>query len=533
MDFWVRLNSVTNAMNFMGQYEDGSNFWFLRKDNNANSNKLQLRFVDGNSTKSDYTMTNAWSVSTGTWYHLAFIRNSIDALVFIDGNSQALTSGTAFGTNDVGNMASVLTIGQVGAGSFVDGFMDEIRISKNIARWTSNFTPPNAAYNDSVGGQGVQDFDTFLGYVLAAGEGTTPWQWYAGNSTATSMTVVTNLTEAKFVRKFQNYCFLGNVKISGVRYPSRVYWSAIRSITSWDAADWIEISKDDGDEITGLKVLGDRLVVYKTNSIYIIIFTADPDIPFVVQKSNSAVGCIAPYSIQEAENGHIFVSQDGIYFFDGYNSYKLSDRISDTFEGMNKDRLEYAVSMYQKRKNRYWVSLSSGTSLYNNFILSWNSFLNSWTKYTGFSASAMVIFTINNTEERPYFGDYLGYSYRTDYGLDDYPSNSKTAINPEYYTNWKSYDSVCDNKGIPNLYIVHNNESSANLNFSYSYDFYNGNQYSSTISLFTTQTVTALTTRRDLTGRGKFVRFRFGTTQTSTTFRIDGIGTYVTRESKS
>ena len=35
-----------------------------------------------------------------------------------------------------------------GSGYFT-GYMDEIRISKGIARWTAAFTPPVQAYNDN------------------------------------------------------------------------------------------------------------------------------------------------------------------------------------------------------------------------------------------------------------------------------------------------------------------------------------------------------------------------------------------------
>ena len=48
--------------------------------------------------------------------------------------------------------SKVLYIGEENnIGSFLyDGYMDEIRISKGIARWTSNFTPPQASYSNKV-----------------------------------------------------------------------------------------------------------------------------------------------------------------------------------------------------------------------------------------------------------------------------------------------------------------------------------------------------------------------------------------------
>lgn len=533
IDLWARFNKLSTREIFLSKVEDVNNNWAFFK---GEDEKLKMYFNKNASVTGYYMTSSAMPISTDTWYHIAFIRSSTAATIYFNGTSQVTQTASAaslFSTNDLdAGVNASITVG-TWLGYYSDFYIDELRVNKGIVRWNGDFTPNSTAYNDSLGGHGIQDFDTFLGHALGAGEGTIPWQWYDGNSTATAMTVVDGLTEAKFVRVFQNYCFMGNVKISGIRYPSRVYWSAIRSITSWDAADWIEVSKDDGDEITGLRVLGDRLVVYKNNSVYIILFTGDFDLPFVVQKTNSAVGCAAPYSIQEAENGHIFASQDGIYFFDGSNSYKLSDRINDTYEGVNKTYLEKATSLYQKKKNRYLISLPSGTSLYNNFVLSWNSYLNAWSKYAGMSASVMATFLIDDTEERPYLADYLGYAYRNDYGTDDYPSNTIKAVNSYYCTNWKCFEDICDNKGFPHLYITHRSESSTVLTLNYGYDFYNGDQYTQSFSLVTTQSVTAYTVRRDLDGRGKFVRFKFSNTSSRTSYRIDGLGTYTTRESKT
>lgn len=529
VDTWVNFHDLTNAQILLGQYKSGTQHWYLRKQSNANSNKLQMVFVDTTS-KADYSMSGAWALSKEQWNHLAFIRSSTVGTIYINGVSQPLTSVTAFGTNDVGMFTETnLRIGVSNAASYLSGNLDELRVSKETVRWTADFTPPTQQYGEFT----KQDTETFLGYVLGSGQYNTPWGWSAANTTASSITVPTGLTGSQFIKKFQNYCFLGNVTVAGIRYPSRVYWSSLQDFNTWNDAEYIDISKDDGQEITGILELADRLVVYKNHSIYVIIFTGDADLPFVVQKSNSSVGCAAPFSIQSNDNGHIFAAYDGIYYFDGVNSYKLSDRISETYNGINKDKLIEATSLYQKEKNKYWISLSSGTSLYNNFILTWDSFLNAWSKYDGFSATSLELFVVGSTEERPYFADYNGRYYRADYGLNDCPLGSTTAINSYFYTNWKHYDDLCDKKGIPHVYIAHRNESNTVMTLNYSYDFYNGNEFTQSFSANSLRSVTALTTRRDLNGRGRFVRIGLSNSQTSTSFRIDGLGTYVTREGRT
>ncbi len=366
------------------------------------------------------------------------------------------------------------------------------------------------------------DFENFVGTAIMTNDWDVPLKW-TGSGDVVELDVPTGLTRAKFVTKFQNYCFLANVVVGGVDMPSRFYFSGLRDITSWSLLDFYEISKDDGEEITGFKVLGDRLVVYKTNSIYIVSFTGNADIPFVINKTNSHVGCIAPYSIQEINNGHVYLAYDGVYFFDGNNSYKLSDKISNTILGYSQANFANAVSMYQKNKNRYWLSFA--TSSDNDRVITWDSFNNAWSLYTGMNPSAMAIFLVDGVEERPYFGDYSGFVYRADVSgeLNDYPLNVKTAINSYWWSNWKAFDELTDQKGVPQVYIYHK-DITGTLTFSYSYDFASSEQYTNTFSMAGTDSPDSVIRRQDLNGRGRVIALKFSNSAVDETFQIDGIG---------
>lgn len=149
IDVWVYFSSLTDAQVFCGQYEDANNYWYIKKDTNANGNKLSMEFKDG-TVKGSYVMTSAWSgVAISNWYHLEFSRNSAVGLIFINGISQTLTETTAFGTNDVGNIVGTLVIGAQNLTNFFQGNMDEVRLSKGIVRNTVNFTIPISSYGNS------------------------------------------------------------------------------------------------------------------------------------------------------------------------------------------------------------------------------------------------------------------------------------------------------------------------------------------------------------------------------------------------
>lgn len=87
--------------------------------------------------------TSGWS--TGTWYHVALVRNGNVYTIYRDGISVA--SGTSTYTQSI--LAAGVTLGYSNApGSFLyfTGYLDDVRITKGYARYTANFTPPTEAF---------------------------------------------------------------------------------------------------------------------------------------------------------------------------------------------------------------------------------------------------------------------------------------------------------------------------------------------------------------------------------------------------
>jgi len=79
-------------------------------------------------------------------YHIAIVRDSSSNLyMFINGTE--IGSTTASYTHNINVGAYLLRIGERKDGTHdLNGKIDELRISKGIARWTSNFTPPTSPY---------------------------------------------------------------------------------------------------------------------------------------------------------------------------------------------------------------------------------------------------------------------------------------------------------------------------------------------------------------------------------------------------
>jgi hypothetical protein len=101
--------------------------------------------------------TNQWgtsgTISLNTWYHFAYVKSGSTLTGYINGSSVSTT--TSVTTNGSSNCicigAGVNGLSWNGDYAYL-GYIDEFRITKGVARYTANFTPPTAAFPTSAGG---------------------------------------------------------------------------------------------------------------------------------------------------------------------------------------------------------------------------------------------------------------------------------------------------------------------------------------------------------------------------------------------
>jgi len=405
-------------------------------------------------------------------------------------------------------------------------------------------TDVSGTFTEITGGLTITDNDsnhwnlnTFNDTVVGTSELDAPFK-ISNALVASALTLPTNVTIPKYNQAFNNYNFIAVPTLSGTLKHSRVYWSNIDTVDTWTDTDFADVGLDDvAGSITGLKILGDRLVIFKERAIYVSLFTGDADIPFTFLKTPSDVGCISGDSVQEIKNGFMFLAQDGFYFFDGSNSIKVSDRITTTLELFNRNRFPEAVSTYQREKNRYWCSFTTDGTSEHDRVITWDAANNAFSFYKGHAANAYAI-TFVSGEERVYFGDYVGRVYRGDTAEDDQDTSGvDVAVDAFFKTKWYNFGDIVDKKGIGQVSLFHQIDQN-NISFSYSYDFEEGDQFSKTVDFSTSASIygtdiygTATyggsggrVQRIDLTGRGRVVRFHINNSAKDEGFQIDGMG---------
>ena len=145
IDTWTYFTDLTGIQMITNQYTDADNQWYLAK---LADNKFRFYSIWSTAYTGYYNTTAAVTLAINTWYHIEFCRYGTTAYLFVNGVNQPLTATTAFGSNSFGAYVPDLQIGRSSSGTpyYFIGNIDKIRVSKGIARHTSNFDP-NATVN--------------------------------------------------------------------------------------------------------------------------------------------------------------------------------------------------------------------------------------------------------------------------------------------------------------------------------------------------------------------------------------------------
>ena len=157
IDFWIYFNTLPSGgglVDIADQWEDSVNGWFLSLTNGfAGMTGWAIAENYHGAAAFPYTSQGSFTTLANQWYHVALVRSGTSFKIYVNGNS--VTSGTT--SAEMHDFASPLTIGgeNLYSGRDVDGYIDEFRILKGEAAWTSNFTPPAGPYNTNFPPTGV------------------------------------------------------------------------------------------------------------------------------------------------------------------------------------------------------------------------------------------------------------------------------------------------------------------------------------------------------------------------------------------
>ena len=151
---WIRFAALGNNTIF-SHWANGTSSsmsYYLTYFNSSGILRLG-HYLSGNADTS-----YSWSPSTGTWYHIALERSGTTIKVYIDGTSVISVAASTTALRDSEDPFRVGVFNDASTGSptldwYFNGHIDDLRITKGLARYGTNFTPPTSAH-ETTGGDG-------------------------------------------------------------------------------------------------------------------------------------------------------------------------------------------------------------------------------------------------------------------------------------------------------------------------------------------------------------------------------------------
>jgi hypothetical protein len=138
IECWVYLEADSDGAGAIVEiYKDDSNYIRLFR---ASGPDIQLRCESGGTTQFDIQSS---AQSQNTWIHVAGVRDGSTIRLFVDGTQ--VGTDTAFSIPSLSGARVLIGLDLVSTDRYFTGHIDDLRITRNLARYTSNFTPPTAA----------------------------------------------------------------------------------------------------------------------------------------------------------------------------------------------------------------------------------------------------------------------------------------------------------------------------------------------------------------------------------------------------
>lgn len=239
---------------------------------------------------------------------------------------------------------------------------------------------------------------------MYAGNGSDPLIAYNG----TTITTANGAISPQFVKIHKNRVYCAN------KNSSILYFSDAGSPTSFPANNFIQINTNDGQNITGIDELGDSLIIFKDESVWLL--TGEPlgagNTTTIgnlqLRQANSDVGCSAFRTIKRVGQVLFFMHYTGIYYLQDYTVYPVTDgRLSKLFTStyMNPGFLNKCWAVYSSQQNKYIMGFPSAVSTTPDMALVYDTQVKGFSLWDHIPGSVACVYKFTGNQQSIMMGD--------------------------------------------------------------------------------------------------------------------------------
>lgn len=335
-------------------------------------------------------------------------------------------------------------------------------------------------------------------------------------------------------------------------FPYRVFFSDISSTASepesFRTNDYIDVSRNDGQDIRGLYAYNDKLYIFKDKSIWEL--QGDSASNFILNQTSDSRGTISHNSIVQADGILYFVDRDGCYGYDGKSFVEISRQIKDQFIGLPSKELQTFSTYYSQHRQVWFYPANISTFPYSFAV--YHTENQAWTIFnfvyvdTGHSLIPKDIKVINE------YNSSIGSFQRLCIVGQDATATTAEGVFRYHFSNanalllaegssgsisadWTSKDFFQSEQTIPSseklyrfCYITFKKQSSGTFTLYWDFDFANSFPNFSTIDMTTGSSI--LNTQKVFlsggSGKNRAIRYKIESNGTGSQVEIYGLQTH-------
>lgn len=158
---------------------------------------------------------------------------------------------------------------------------------------------------------------------------------------------------------------------------------------------FVDVGKNDGDEITALHSFQNRLYVFKTRNIYIYRIQSAQSVNFILERHIAGTGCLHKHAVTDTPYGICFADNKQVSLLRGLEISEISLLIRDTYQGLDLQPNSGGLSLgYHANINTLIVNYDSTATMY-----AYNFDTQSWSKFDGHSGTFQSQFVMSDDQE--------------------------------------------------------------------------------------------------------------------------------------
>lgn len=162
-----------------------------------------------------------------------------------------------------------------------------------------------------------------------------------------------------------------NVRINDEVFDDRIHYTPVNRFRTFPTSFFLDIGINDGDSFNALESMGNRLLAYKQNKLYIVNVSSSSDAGWYLEAEYEGMGCKYPESITKTAFGVCWINENGVYAYNGQSApVELTIKLDDASWFSACSGKVHAISYNNINKQLVvFQNTESGTNGTNSFFV--------------------------------------------------------------------------------------------------------------------------------------------------------------------